>query len=102
MEVIMTDFENELKEKLINELKLFDIDKDTITRETRFFGEGLGLDSIDALEIDYLVEKEYGIRILTSERSESTFSNFGSLADFIQKNRNRDLEAIKQGLPRTE
>ena len=98
----MTEFEIEFRDKLINELKLFDIDKDTITRETRFFGEGLGLDSIDALEIDYLVEKEYGIRILTSERSESTFSNFGALSDFVQKNRNRDIEAIKQGLPRSD
>ena len=98
----MTDFEIEFRDKLINELKLFDIDKETITRDTLFFGEGLGLDSIDALEIDYLVEKEYGIRILTSERSESTFANFGALSDFIQKNRDRDIEAIKQGLPRTE
>jgi len=98
----MTDFEIEFRDKLINELKLFDIDKETITRETRFFGEGLGLDSIDALEIDYVVEKEYGIRILASERSEATFANFGSLVDFIQKNKNRDLEAIKQGLPRAE
>jgi len=86
----MTDFEIELRDKLIKHLNLHDIDPNTITRETRFFKEGLGLDSIDALEIDYLVEKEYSIKILTSERNESTFANFGTFADFVQKNRNRD------------
>ncbi len=86
----MTDFENEVRTKLINQLKLFDLDPNSITRETRFFGEGIGLDSIDALEIDYMVEKEYGIKILESERSEATFANFGTFCDFIQKNMNRD------------
>jgi acyl carrier protein len=86
----MTDFEIELRDKLIKHLNLHDIDPATITRDTLFFKEGLGLDSIDALEIDYLVEKEYGIKILTSERNESTFANFGIFADFVQKNIGRD------------
>ncbi|MBP7552313.1 MAG: acyl carrier protein [Spirochaetes bacterium] len=87
----MTDFEIEVREKLINQLKLFDLDKDSITRDSLFFSpEGLGLDSIDALEIDYMVEKEYGIKILASERSETTFANFGAFCDFIKKNVNRD------------
>jgi acyl carrier protein len=92
----MNDFEIELRDKLIQQLNLFDIEPDSITRETLFFGDqGLGLDSIDALEIDYLVEKEYNIKILQSERNESTFANFGTLADFIQKNRDRDIDSIK-------
>lgn len=88
----MDDFENELRDKLIEQLNLYDIDKDIINRDTMLFGEGLGLDSIDALEIDYMAEKEYGIKILTSERSEATFASFGAFADFIRKNVNRDKE----------
>ena len=89
----MTEFETTLRDKLIKQLNLLDINPDSITRETKFFGQGqdsLGLDSIDALEIDYLVEKDYLIKILQSERSEATFANFGTFADFIQKNTGRD------------
>ena len=94
-ELIMTDFEIELRDRLIKQLNLFDIDVESINRDTMFFGDGdntLGLDSIDALEIDYMVEKEYGIKILQSERSESTFANFGTFADFVQKNVGRDKD----------
>lgn len=93
----LNDFEIELRDKLIEQLNLYDIDKETITRDTYLFGEeGLGLDSIDALEIDYMAEKEYGIKILTSERSEATFANFGTFSDFIKNNVNRDLEEINK------
>ncbi len=93
----MTDFEIQLRDKLIKQLNLHDIDPNIITRETLFFGEqGLGLDSIDALEIDYMVEKEYNIKILASERNESTFANFGAFSDFIQKNLNRDMKKENQ------
>ena len=89
----MNEFEIALRDKLIKQLNLFDLKPETISRETRFFGQSpdsLGLDSIDALEIDYMVEKEYAIKILQSERSEATFANFGAFADFIQKNLGRD------------
>ncbi len=95
----MVDFETELRDKLIKQLNLHDIDPNTITRDTLFFGDAnntLGLDSIDALEIDYMVEKEYGIKILQSERSESTFANFGTFADFVKKNIGRDKENKKE------
>jgi acyl carrier protein len=95
---MMNDFENTLRDKLIKQLNLFDIKPETINRETLFFGQGentLGLDSIDALEIDYLVEKEYGIKTLQSERSESTFANFGTFSDFVQKNIGRDKVEAK-------
>ena len=89
----MSDFEIQLRDKLINQLNLHDIDPNSITRDTLFFGDAensLGLDSIDALEIDYLVEKDYSIKILQSERSEATFANFGTFADFVKKNTGRD------------
>ena len=91
----MSDFEIQLRDKLINQLNLHDIDPNSINRDTLFFGDTdntLGLDSIDALEIDYMVEKEYGIKILQSERSEATFANFGTFADFVKKNIGRDKD----------
>lgn len=93
----MTDFQIELREKLIEQLNLFDIDKESIKEDTLLFGEGLGLDSIDALEIDYMVERDYKIKILASERSEATFANFGTFANFVEKNVGRDKEAIENG-----
>ena len=91
----MSDFEVQLRDKLINQLNLHDIEPNSINRDTLFFGDmenSLGLDSIDALEIDYMVEKEYGIKILQSERSEVTFANFGTFADFVKKNIGRDKD----------
>ena len=88
----MTEFEVELRDKLIRQLGLEDIDPETITSDTYLFGEGQGLelDSVDAIEIEVLVKTEYGIEILASERTRATFGTFGSLAAFIQNNRNRD------------
>ena len=85
----MTPFETELREKLINQLGL-EIDPAEIESETYLFGQGLELDSIDAIEIEVMVKAEYGIDILQSERNQSTFGTLGTLAAFIEKNRDRD------------
>lgn len=87
----MTDFEIELRDKLIDHLNLEEIDLDSITSGTYLFGEGFELDSIDAIEIEVMVKREYGIDIKAAERNKATFSTLGTLADFIQKNRGRDL-----------
>jgi acyl carrier protein len=86
----MTDFEIELRDKIIERLALEDVDLDSLTSETAFFGSGLELDSIDALEIEAMVAEEYGITIHPSERNASTFASFGALAQFILDNKNRD------------
>ncbi len=87
----MTDFEREIRDKLIERLNLEDIDPETITRDSALFGEeGLGLDSIDALEIEVMIEEDYNIKVMASERTKSTFGSLGELAAFIEKNKNRD------------
>ena len=53
-------------------------------------GQGLELDSIDAIELEIMIERSYGISILTSERTKSTFGTLGGLARFIEANRDRD------------
>jgi len=86
----MTDFEIKFRNMLSDQLDLEDMDPGIITRDTYLFGEGLELDSVDAIEIEVMVKKEYGINILASERNSSTFGTFGTLCDFIQNNLNRD------------
>lgn len=86
----MTEFEVELRDKLIERLDLVDVDPATVESDTPLFDEGLGLDSIDALEIAVMVEEAYGIVIQTSERTRENFGTLGGLAAFIQGNMHRD------------
>lgn len=89
----MTDFEKELRDKIIERLSLDDVDRDALTSDTALFGTGLQLDSIDALEIEAMIAEEYGITIIPAERSASTFASFGALARFVQDNLRRDVPA---------
>lgn len=86
----MTNFEKELRDKIIERLGLDDINVDDLDSDTALFGAGLELDSIDALEIEAMVQEEYGITIHPSERNASTFASFGALAEFILANKERD------------
>ena len=89
----MNDFENELRDKLVIHLNMEEVDLDELNAESTLFGEGSGLelDSIDAIEIEVFLKKEYGIDIHPSERTEGIFGTIGTLAAFVQKNRNRDV-----------
>ena len=81
---------DELKALLISELNLEDITPDDIDASTPLFREGLGLDSIDALELAVILDKKYGIKIKSSdERNKEIFSSLNALADFITDKRTR-------------
>ena len=80
----------ELTEALIESLNLEDITPDEIDNEAPLFGdEGLGLDSIDALEIILILERNYGIRIANPAEGKSIFYSVRTLADFITANRTK-------------
>ena len=80
----------ELKEALIESLNLEDITPDEIDNDAPLFGdEGLGLDSIDALEIILILERNYGIRIANPAEGKSIFYSVRTLADFITANRTK-------------
>ncbi len=80
----------ELKEALIESLNLEDITPDEIDNEAPLFGDGgLGLDSIDALEIILILERNYGIRIANPAEGKSIFYSVRTLADFITANRTK-------------
>ncbi|NJO89235.1 MAG: acyl carrier protein [Chloroflexia bacterium] len=76
-----------LKLQLIEQLSLEDIEVSEIETEAPLFGdEGLGLDSIDALEIIVLLEKEYQIKNGRSEKGKEIMFSIQTLADFITQN----------------
>ena len=77
----------ELKQKIIDALKLQDVTPDQIDDDAPLFGTGLGLDSIDALELVVLLEKEYGIVIKDIEEGRPAFRSVRTLADFIAAKR---------------
>lgn len=72
---------------MIEQLNLEDITPADIDSSAPLFGEGLGLDSIDALEIIVLLEKEYGIKISNPADGKDAMQSIDSLAAFIEKNR---------------
>lgn len=83
------DLLNEVKEFMISALALEDVSPDEIENEAPLFGEGLGLDSIDALELALAITKKYGIKLDedTAEIREH-FSSVETLASLISSRRN--------------
>ena len=78
-----------LKQEIIEVLNLEDIKPEDIDNDAPLFGEGLGLDSIDALELLVLMEKNYGIKLQDPAKGKEIFKSINVMADYIQKNRTR-------------
>lgn len=76
-----------LKVQIIEQLNLEDMEPDEIDEDEPLFGDGIGLDSIDALELIVLLEKEYGIRIENPKDGQKIFYSVRSLAKFISNNK---------------
>ncbi|MCX7805864.1 MAG: phosphopantetheine-binding protein [Planctomycetota bacterium] len=85
----MRDLMDELKTRIVQALKLEDVRPDTIGDDDPLFGEGLGLDSIDALELAVMLEREYGILIKDMETGRKAFASVRSLAQFVTENRKK-------------
>ena len=77
----------ELKAKIIESLRLQDITPDQIDDHAPLFGAGLDLDSIDALELVVMLEKNYGVVIKDIEEGRPAFRSVQALADFIAARR---------------
>lgn len=84
----MADLETELKQLIIETLHLEDVTPDQISDEEPLFGDGIGLDSIDALELGVALRKKYNIKIATvTEDVKAHFANVRNLAAFIRAQR---------------
>lgn len=78
-----------LKEQIIEALKLDDLTPDEIDSQAPLFGDGLGLDSIDALEVIVLLEKQYGIRLANAAEGKTIFTNIENIAKYVYENRKK-------------
>ena len=78
-----------LKTKIIEGLNLEDITPDEIEDDMALFGDdGLGLDSVDAIELTLTIEKEFGVKITNMAEVESIFASSASLLKYINEQKN--------------
>ena len=80
---------NELKIKIISALKLTDVKPEEIDKDAPLIGEGLGIDSIDTLELLVLLEKEYGVTVPDINVGRTIFSSLQAMAEYVEKNRKK-------------
>ncbi len=79
----------ELKKQIIEGLNLEDVQPEDIENDAPLFGEGLGLDSIDALELIVMMEKSYGIKIKDPSAGKEIFKSINTMAEFVKANRTK-------------
>lgn len=78
-----------IKEQIIEALNLEEITPEDIDNDAPLFGEGLGLDSIDALEMIVILEKFYGIKLASPAEGKTIFKSVSSIATYIEANRTK-------------
>ena len=83
----MEELIQKLKIQIIEQLNLEDMKPDDIDDNDPLFGNGMGLDSIDALELIVLLEKEYGIKIENPKDGQKIFYSIRSMAEFIESHK---------------
>lgn len=79
----------ELKQQIIKVLNLEDVACEDIDNDAPLFGEGLGLDSIDALELIVLLEKNYGIKLSDPTQGKAIFKSVNTMAQYIAEHRTK-------------
>lgn len=80
---------NQLKAEIIEVLNLEELTPADIDANAPLFGDGLGLDSIDALELIVLMEKNYGIRLTDPAQGKEIFKSVASMAQYVAANRKK-------------
>jgi acyl carrier protein len=90
-----------VKELLVSHLALEDIAPGEIGDDEAIFGEGLGLDSLDAVEIVVLLQRNFGLTIKETEKGKEVFRTINTLADFIAENAPNPLGDATPGAKET-
>lgn len=85
----MEELIEKLKLQIIDALNLEGMTPADIDNDAPLFGEGMGLDSIDALELIVVLDKNYGIKLKSPAEGQTVFKSINCIADYIQKNRTK-------------
>lgn len=85
----MEELIHTLKEQIIDALNLEEMTPEEIDSDAPLFGDGLGLDSIDALELIVILDRHYGIKLANPAEGKEIFKSVSSIADYISKNRTK-------------
>lgn len=85
----MDELIQQLKSNIIEVLNLEDMTPEDIENDAPLFGEGLGLDSIDALELIVMMEKEYGIKLRNPAEGKDIFKSINVMAQYINEHRTK-------------
>ena len=80
------EIRKELKELLVVNLALDDITPEEIGDHEILFGEGLGLDSLDAVEIVVLLQRKYGLEVINEEQTRTLFESMDTLSRWVYEN----------------
>lgn len=88
----MDSLKEDLKKQIIAQLNLEDVQVEDIEDDALLFdGDGLGLDSIDALELIVLLEKYYSIQVTKPEEGKEAFRSINSMAEYIRKRKGESV-----------
>lgn len=79
-----------LKEMIVKDLSLEDINPEDIKDDEVLFGDGLGLDSLDAVEIVVLLQRNFGLEVKTMEQGREIFYSIDTIANYVYDNRKKD------------
>ncbi|MCR5861375.1 phosphopantetheine-binding protein [Flavobacterium sp. J372] len=85
----MEALKQELKEKIIKTLNLEDLTPEDVNDNDPLFGEGMGLDSIDALELIVMLDKDYGIKLSDPKEGKAIFQSIETMAKYITEHRTK-------------
>jgi len=83
----LTVLKQQLKELIVEDLSLEDVTPEEISDDASLFGEGLGLDSLDAVELVVLLQRHFGIQIKDLEEGRKIFENLETLAQYVSEHK---------------